>query len=95
MATTHCAAAPQEGRYIVYLTPDALASAKADDNQQAMLARWEKSLAGQVHLERVLATGGWVISVISEAESPQAQLLTIEHLFGIESVERDAMLRHR
>lgn len=93
--STACAAAPQQqGRYIIYVDATTLAELKSPQRQTTQLAEWSKTLGGDIKLERELATGGWVFTVTSPAASSEQQIQGLQQLPGVESVERDAIMRH-
>lgn len=87
-------AAEEQGRYIVYLEPETAAKVRSPDEQAALLARWGQKVDGTLRLERTLATGGWVITVTSAGDANR-QMQAIEQLPGVDTVERDALLRHQ
>lgn len=87
-------AADVEGRYIVYLAPETASTLRSPEDQAALLARWGQTLDGTLRLERALATGGWVITVTSPGDANR-QMQAIGQLPGVDSVERDAVLRHQ
>lgn len=90
-----CAASPQQqGRYIFYVNTATQATLKSPQSQTSQLIEWGKALGGELKLERELATGGWVFTVISPATSGEQQMQGLKALPGIESVERDALMRH-
>lgn len=87
-----CAVA-QEGRYIVYVDAATGNTLKTTAEQEATAAAWGQTLGGEIHFERQLGTGGWVITVNSPAGSAEAQLKKLQSLPGVETVERDAIMR--
>lgn len=93
--STACAAAPQQqGRYILYVDTNTLTTLKSPQGLTSQLAAWGKVLGGELKLERELATGGWVFTVTSPATSGEQQIQGLQKLPGVESVERDALMRH-
>lgn len=82
------------GRFIVYLTPETATTLTSDADQVVLLKRWEQSLQGTITLERTLATGGWVVTVTSPGDAGH-QMTAVEHLPGVASAERDAILQHQ
>lgn len=93
---TACAAsAAQQGRYILYADPACTEQLKSPQGQTTVLTQWGQRLNGQVHLERQLATGGWVVTVTTPDTSADQQMKAMQSLPGLESVERDAILRHQ
>lgn len=87
-------AADEQGHFIIYLEPGTAAQVQSSEAQAALLARWAKALDGTVHLERTLATGGWVVTVQSPGDASR-QMRAVEQLPGVDTVERDAILRHQ
>lgn len=93
--STACAASPQQqGRYILYVDANTLTTLKSPQGQTSQLTEWGKTLGGELKLERELATGGWVFTVTSPATSSEQQMQGLQQLPGVESVERDALMRH-
>lgn len=93
--STACAASPQQqGRYILYVDTTTLTTLKSPQGQQSQLTEWGKTLGGELKLERELATGGWVFTVTSPATSSEQQMHGLQQLPGVESVERDTLMRH-
>jgi hypothetical protein len=81
-----------EGRYIVYLGTSAGDLLADKRRRAATLKTWESRLGASIRLERQLATGGWVVTVIDRSTSPAQQQHALETLEGVSSVERDAIM---
>lgn len=96
LAVSACVAnAAQQGRYIVYLDATTSPQMQGASGQATLVNTWSKTLDGEIQIERQLGTGGWVIIVTSDHPSPDDQLQKVRDLPGIESVDRDAMMRHQ
>ena len=89
-----CVAA-QEGRYILYLEPSLSQSLQHTERQSETARAWGKQLDGEVRFERQLGTGGWVVIVTNRAASLEQQETQLKAISGVETVERDALMRIR